>query len=282
MLGLVDKFMKIRRHIVPKPYFAYPDVKIGKNVSFGRNIVFNCKRVRIGDGTTLQNDIIFNCDGFEIGDYGTIYRNCFFPGPGELRIGHNFWLGRSSIIDSQGGTTIGNNVGIGAHSQLWTHIAFGDVMYGSRFHGTQPLMIGDDSWLVGHCLVSPVNIGSKSIAMLGSVITKDMKENHSYAGVPAEDITDKIGPQFEITSIKERRAYMLERLKEFARRHNIKNLDKYVELVDSSDKIHVVSDDVTVFNIADRTYTKRGSRMENELMRFLLSDAKFLPSLEQR
>jgi len=54
-----------------------------------------------------------------IRDFATIYPGCFFPGLGNLTIGHNFWLGANSIIDSQGGTTVGNNVGIGAYRQLW-------------------------------------------------------------------------------------------------------------------------------------------------------------------
>ncbi len=275
MLRLINYFKSIKRYIFDNPHFASPDVKIGKNVTFGKNVVFNCKRVRIGDGVIFHSNITFDCDVLEIGDYGTIYSNCFFPGPGELRIGHNFWLGLGAIIDSQGQTTIGNNVGVGAGSQLWTHIAFGDVMYGARFHGTQPLVIGDDSWLVGHCLVSPVNIQPKSIAMLGSVITKDMKENHCYAGVPAEDLTSKIGPQFKVTSIEERKAYMQKRLAEFSCVYDIQGLDQYVRVVGQPEVIS----DVIVFNVADRTYTKQGSEMEYKLIRFLLPDAKFLPVL---
>ena len=277
MLTIIHKLKKIKSHLFKKPYFKHSDVKIGRNVIFGKNIVFNCKRVRIGDGVIFQNNITINCDVFEIGDYGTIYTNCFFPGPGILKIGHNFWLGAGSIIDSQGGTTIGNNVGIGAGSQLWTHVAFGDVMYGSRFHSKKSLTIGDDSWLVGHCLVSPVNIQPKSIAMLGSVITKDMKENHCYAGVPAEDLTDKIGHQFKITSIDQRMAYMQERIEEFARNYSIENLSKYIKIVDESKMMNDANDNIIVFNVADRTYTKRRSLMEYKLIRFLLPDAKFIP-----
>ena len=80
---------KIGHTLLGKPYFTTDDVKIGRHVSFGRNVVFNCKRVRIGDGVLFQDNITVNSDVFEIGDYGTVYRNCFFPGPGELRIGHN-------------------------------------------------------------------------------------------------------------------------------------------------------------------------------------------------
>ena len=32
-----------------------------------------------------------------------------------------------------GGMNIGNNCGIGAHSQLWSHIKYGDMLEGCRF-----------------------------------------------------------------------------------------------------------------------------------------------------
>lgn len=265
------------RYLSPRPYFATNDVSIGRNVRFGKNVVFSCKRIRIGDGVVFHDNITVDADVFEIGDYGTIYSHCFFPGPGELFIGHNFWLGISSIVDSKGGTYIGNNVGIGAQSQLWTHIVYGDVMYGCRFHSDRPLQIGDDVWLVGHCLVSPVEIGERSMAMLGSVITRDMQADHSYAGVPAEDVTDKIGPQFEITGVEHRAAYLNSRLEEFATINRISDIHNSIKIVSAAEEMLTYGADVTVFNVKDRTYTKRGTRLEHKLMRFLLPDAKFVP-----
>lgn len=267
---------RIKGKFLDRPYFATKDVKIGENVTFGKGVVFRCKRVRIGDGVALGSNVKVLADSFEIGDYGTIYDNCFFPG-GEVKIGHNFWLGIGSIIDGRGGTLIGNNVCIGAHSQLWTHMIYGDVMYGCRFHKVKRLEIEDDVWLTGHCLVSPVKIGARSLAMLGSVITKDMLPDRTYAGIPASDITEKVGPQFKITSIEERMLYLQRRTEEFARFNKIRNVDRHVRIV--TDKYEMLNEDkgITIFNVADRTYVKVGSDLEYKLMRFLLPDAKFTP-----
>jgi len=272
---LFDRVVRRAYSYTHKPHFATPDVQIGENVSFGRNVVFNCKRIRIGDGCVFGDDIHIECETFEIGDYATIYQGCFFPGPGELRIGHNFWIGSNSIVDAKGGTVIGNNVGIGAHSQLWTHMVFGDVMAGCRFHSAKPLEVGDDVWFVGHCLVSPIKAGPRSLAMLGSLVTKDMKSDHCYAGAPAKDITENIGPQFQPTTIEQRLEYMRTKLNEFKERHGM-ILDK-IQVVASAAECTTVSKGMTVFNVADRTYTKRGGKMEYGLMRFLLPDAKFVP-----
>lgn len=260
------------------PYFATDDVVIGKHVHFGRNVVFNCKKVRIGDGVSIYDNVKVDAEVFEIGDYGTIYDSCFFPGPGELRIGHNFWLGTASIVDAKGGTTIGNNVGIGAHSQLWTHMIYGDVMYGCRFSSVKPLNIGNDVWLVGHCLVSPVNIGDRSLAMLGSLVTRDMEPDHSYAGVPARDMTDKLGPQFEIRPLEDRRAYLEKRLAEFGEKYRSEcPTGAWYKIVTSAAEMNPRDRQTLYFNVADRTYTKRNTDLEYKLIRFLLPDAKFVP-----
>lgn len=260
----------------PPPSFATDDVEVGEGVRFGHNVRFKSKRVRIGDGCVFGNDVRIDSTEFDLGDYGTIYDSCFFPGPGNLRIGHNFWLGTASIVDCQGGTTIGDNVGVGAHSQLWTHMKFGDVMAGSRFHVAKPLEIGDDAWLVGHCLVSPVKVGARSLAMLGSLVTKDMQADRCYAGVPAADITEKVGPPFKTTTPQERHAYLQGRFAEFQAATGQK-----AEALIALDPGRLPGGkDELAFNVADRTYRKTGSALERRLIRFLLPDAKFVPASE--
>lgn len=259
-----------------RPTFTTDDVKIGQHVRFGQNVTFNSKRVRIGDGVIIHDNVTVDADVFEVGDYGTIYDMCRFPGPGELRIGHNFWLGTGAIVDSKGGTRIGNNVGVGAYSQLWTHMVYGDVMYGCRFHSARPLTIEDDVWLVGHCLVSPVSIGARSLAMLGSLITRDMDADRSYAGVPAQDITEKVGSQFDLRPVEDRKAWLEERLAAFQNRQSHPK-EKAVITTDP-DADMSPHPGTTLFNVATRTYTKRLTRWEFRLMRFLLPDAKFVPA----
>lgn len=277
MRRIRETLRKVRNRFGSGPDFRTRDVRIGQHVKFGRNVVFNCRKVVIGDGTIIGNNVTVNADTFEIGDYGTIYDSCFFPGPGELRIGHNFWLGSSSIVDSQGGTTIGNNVGVGAHSQLWTHMKYGDVLYGCRFHTARTLDIEDDVWLVGHCLVSPVRIGTRCLVMLGSVITKNLEPDRCYAGVPAKDVTDKIGPQFEEKSITDRVSYLRQRVHEFAEWKGIPELVENIRIVSTTDEMRDIADDELVFNVADRTYRKCRAEIEFKLMRYLLPDAKFVP-----
>jgi acetyltransferase-like isoleucine patch superfamily enzyme len=257
--------------------FVHDDVVIGRGVRFGRNVEIRSRRVRIGDEVHIGDDVRIDSGTFEIGDYGTIYRGSFFPGPGDLVIGHNFWLGTGSIVDSKGGTTIGNNVGVGAQSQLWTHMIYGDVMAGCRFHTAKPLRIGDDAWLVGHCLVSPVTIGERALILLGSVLTRDVPPDRTFGGVPAADVTERFGPQFNLTAREERERYMRERLQAFAQKNRIRDVERHLAIVGSAEELRQAPPDVTAFDVVSRTYTKRATRLEVKFMRFLLPEAKFVP-----
>lgn len=277
-LGRLEKLLPFNS---VTPYFGTSNVKIGKNVTFGDNVVFNCDKVRIGDGCTIMDDVRVDADEFIMGDYGTIYPDSYFTGSGKLQIGHNFWLGKGAIIDSIGGTTIGNNVGIGAQSQLWSHAKFGDEMVGNQFTSKQKLEIGNDVWFVGHCLVSPITAGDRSIAMLGSVVTNDMKADHTYAGTPAKDVTDKLGKQFKDTKAEDRVEYMQNKLMSFAQKRSNKNLLNKFKIVRSSNEMKT-DKNVTYFNVMDRTYTKRGTKLEHDMMRYLLPDAKFTPLNESK
>jgi acetyltransferase-like isoleucine patch superfamily enzyme len=223
----------------------------------------------------FQDNIRVVATDFEIGDYGTIYFGCFFPGPGQIKIGHNFWAGNDCIIDSQGGTTIGNNVGIGAHSQLWTHMKFGDVVAGCRFDSVAQLSVGHDVWLVGHNLVSPVKIGDRSVAMLGSLVTKDIPPDKTYAGSPATDQTNKFGPQFAETSTEYRIDRLTRMVNQFAQDFEVDNISKYVDVCSLLPQHW--SGKKTVIAVTSRDYYKTGSPIEILLMRYLLPGAKYVP-----
>jgi acetyltransferase-like isoleucine patch superfamily enzyme len=259
-----------------RPYFA-GTATIGRNVRFGRNVVFNSSRVRIGDGTVFGDDVRVDADQFEIGDYGTVYKACFFPGPGSVSIGHNFWMGTLAIVDAMGGVEIGDNVCVGVDSQLWTHMSFGDVVVGCRFDTVRRMRVGDDAWIAARCLASPAEIGARSLAMPGSLITKDMRADRTYAGSPAEDVTERLGPQFSPTSIPERLQAMNELVDGFCSAHGPSARSAFMITADAAEA-KIAPAEVTVFNVADRTYTKHATRLEHDFMRFLLPRAKFVPA----
>lgn len=238
---------------------------IGVNTVIHPSARLEGKNIRIGDGCYVGANVQILVDDFVLGDYCKIHNNATLHGYKPLRIGHNAWIGQGTIIDCIGGTTIGNNCGIGAYSQLWSHIRYGDPLEGCNYESNKALTIGNDVWLVGHCITSPVNIADKAMALVGSVVTHDLEYNRIYGGSPAKDLTDKIAPQFREVTIEHRRSVM----KQFS-------IPDSVRLIEDDNEIDCV--DFSYFNIVTRQYTKRGTSEEFEFMKALQKKlVKFTP-----
>lgn len=256
---------------------------IGKNVKFGRNIVFgsNCKEIIIGYGSFLGDDIYIDVPYLSIGEYTTIHKNTTIHGYKPCKIGNNCWIGQNCIIDSIGDIEINNNVGVGAYSQIWTHSKFGDSLEGCKWNKTSKLIVEDDVWFSGHCIVTPIIAHKKSMLMVGGVITKNMKENHVYGGAPAVDLTDKLGSQFISKSIEEKKEIFKKLYLEFLNISNImeENFEIIVEeSIDINKNYQNLYDSKTVFFLNERKYIPNRSEHEYKFMKYLLYDkAKFNP-----
>ena len=257
------------------PSIQADNLIIGKNVVIHpsaviRGVKGNAQNITIGDNVYIGEQVQIICDDFYLGDYSKIQHHTNVHGYLPCKIGHNAWIGQYSIIDSIGGTSIGDNCGIGAHSQLWSHIKYGDTLEGCRFLTEKSLNIGNDVWFVGHCIVSPIIAHDKSMAMVGSVVTKDMEMNHIYAGSPAKDISDKVGFQFNEVSSDTKYNKLKDFLDQFKVTSNIKIVMHHNEVN--------FDDHFSYFVINDRKYKKTGSDEEIAFMNYLLPEkAKFTP-----
>lgn len=216
------------------------------------------EEVVLGDHVYIGSGCNISTLSLTIGDYTKIHRNSLVYGRTALSIGHNCWFGEGTIIDAEGQTAIGNNVGVGAHSQLWSHIRHGDLLMGCTLYGFGNLVIEDDAWLVGHCIVSPVRVASFSVALVGSVVTTDTKSNRVYGGSPAKDLTEKLGAPYHFPPMPDRVRAFESRLQRF--------LEEHPEAVGTLD-----------FDPTTRRYRKTRSVYEALFMKSLLPECKFLP-----
>ncbi|HEY9005071.1 acyltransferase [Ohtaekwangia sp.] len=250
-------------------------LELGKNVVIEptariRGISGKAKRVKIGDNCYIGDSVQIICDDFSLGDYSKIQHHTNVHGYKPCSIGHNAWIGQYTIIDSIGGTTIGNNCGIGAHSQLWSHIKYGDTLEGCNFLGESPLTVGHDVWFVGHCIVSPITAEDKSMALVGSVVTRNMKYNEIYAGSPAASLSAKIGYQFKEVTVEEKLAKMAAYVQQAG-------VDADLIRIVATEK-DIQPDGRIYFAVKERTYTKTRHPEEVKFMKFLLPEkAKFVP-----
>jgi len=251
-------------------HMSHGDEKIA--VRIGNNVTINVDKFSIGDGVLIKDNVVIEGPEVSIGDYTVIGEGTELVAKSPCNIGMSSWIGRDCIIDATGRLVIGNGVAVAAGCQLWTHMKFGDTLQGCRWEWRRELLIGDDVYFGGNSLVGPIVAEDQSLALMGSVVTHDMKRNHVYAGVPATDITEKVGVHYEDVSIDHKFKVLGEQLREFRTLHN--HGDK-IEIVKEWPK--VMHQDVSYFNVATREYTKRLSPAEIAFMLFLLMPIKFYP-----
>ncbi len=253
-------------------------VILGKNCHIGDRVIISgingpARRFVLGDYCRIGDDCRIFIDDFVAGDYFTLHNHSLISGYKPMKIGHSVWVGQNSILNGTDYLTIGNGVGIGAYSQLWTHIKHGDTIQGCRWDSTGPLNVGDDAWFVGHVIVSPINAAPKSMALIGSVVTKDMEENCVYGGSPAKNITDKVGPQFEAISDEEKMSRAQNLLEKFHKSF-IQHERGSIRLVPKVSDIG--SENISWFAVLDRKYKKMLSETEFDFIKFAYP-SKFFP-----
>lgn len=256
------------------------EVVIGRGVVVEDGVVISGKsgrarKVVLGDFCYIGRETRILVPEFRLGDYSKLHAFSFAHGELPMQIGRNCWIGGNCVLDSMGGLDIDDNVGIGAHSQLWTHIQFGDVVEGCRFRSTKYMYVGKDAWFVGHCIVSPVEVGERSMALVGSVVTRDMLPNHVYAGVPAADVTAKVGTQFEEITTMEKARKLEAMIASFVAEHP--QYTGQLAAVQSPDER---PEGICAFDVSQRVYTKRYLEAEVAFLKHHVPLVKFAPEGE--
>lgn len=312
----------------------FANSKIGSNVKIysktfladgyfeiGDDVVIEAENVRLGDGCRIEHGVRVKGLGsvcshfslgdesflgfsnqilvphFEMGDYSQIHNSGLHSGYKPLVIGHNCWIGQNSILNSTETLKIGNNCRIGTGSQLWTHVASGELMEGCTLLGFQPLTLEDNVWIVGGAVISPgLLLKKNTIVMTGSVLTKSTEEFHTYAGVPAKDITDKLSC-WKPVDIDWKFSFLKEQTEEFfASSQQPRSSIVFVEKSPSIDYLQSKSDliivckearledfkerseHVSIFDVTSKRYIKSRTRLEKSFLKYLVGyRARFIP-----
>lgn len=287
-MNQIDASAKIHSNVVLGDFN-----RIGKNVVI--DIIGDNKDATavIGDNNIINdNTRIFIRGEFRLGDWNVLHNDMLVMAEDHLLIGHNCWFGQNTILDGAGGLEIGNGVRVGMYSQIWTHVASGELIEGCTLFAKRETIIEDDVWLVGSCVVgSGIRLGYRSIALINSVLTKDTLANRVYAGSPAK-IMEKAN-FYQPISLDEKFEMLATWIKEFVALQE-EPIDLVVELDHitikaSNSKESVIffktkpkelQNSQSAFFLSDKTYIKTNTELQRKVYKYLYNNkARFLPIL---
>lgn len=296
------------------------NVKILEGVFIEDNVFIEAKTIHIGFDTKIERETTIkglgelmdffwlgdNCflgfgnqilvPSFIMKDYSQLHNTGLNSGYKPLEIGYNCWIGQNTILNSTAKLTIMNNVRIGTRSQLWTHVASGELLEGCTLYGNNELLLKDNVWIVGGAVISPgLILENSSIIMTGSVLTRSTEKKHTYAGIPAKDVTNKLMFWKEMTikdKIEKLKMFVDEFLNHFPQYKNsiyfvneigeINDLNTQNEglvfssiFVDFNNIDHNVK---SIFDVTSKIYLKQRTKIEIDWIKFTVGfRARFIP-----
>lgn len=275
-----------------------PAVKLGKYNRIGKNVIIDIIRgasnpeILIGDNNIINDNtrILVGEGGFFLKDWNVLHNDMLIMADSTMHIGHNCWFGQNTILDASGGLEIGNGVRVGMYSQIWTHVASGELIEGCTLFGKRKTIIEDDVWLVGSCIVSSgVTLATRSICLINSVITKSTAASCVYSGAPAK-IMENIN-FWKPVSLKDKFDMLFNWAKEFILDNSNLELSRIAEnrieifCKKSFERLLFVenacgeSDNlVTEFDMSKKIYKKNNSNLERNFYKFIYNHkARFIP-----
>ncbi|MFN2417570.1 MAG: hypothetical protein ABR593_01425 [Candidatus Limnocylindria bacterium] len=193
---------------------------LGAGVRIGRGVRIAGGEIRLDDGVHVRRHSTINViDVLHIGAGGTVGEACEISGrrvtlgqelwmlPGAkigggsafenaslLEAGHFLHLGMDSLVNTARAVRIGNEVGLGTRTSIYTHGAYPSRLMGfpAGFSGVD---IGDHSWVPGATINPGVRIGRNCVIGVNSLVTADIPDGALAAGSPAKVIKENAYPR---------------------------------------------------------------------------------------
>jgi acetyltransferase-like isoleucine patch superfamily enzyme len=302
-MWLVVRFYEYKKYqvmingtnIIHESAIISPNVIMGNYNIINKGVIIQSFKsndgfVHIGDCNIFNENtrVLAGPDGIHIGDWNVFHNDMLIMGEKIMSIGHNCWFGQNTILDSSGELYIENGVRVGMYSQIWTHVASGELIEGCLLYGNKPTRISEDVWLVGSCIVSSgIKLGKKSIYLSGSNITKSTDDFKVYAGSPAREM-EKLN-FYKSMHIDEKFDLMKKWVSEFL------DINKQYNVTYNNDSIHIGSinnDKIVIFKevvtqpqefetyfcLKTKKYTKKLSSIERHFYKYIYNHkARFLP-----
>jgi acetyltransferase-like isoleucine patch superfamily enzyme len=111
----------------------------------------------------------------------------------SLKAGNWLHIGTRCFLNTARPITLGDEVGLGTGTSLYTHGAYPSALEGKPV-AFGPISIGHRTWLPGAIVNPSVRIGSDCVIGVGSVVTRDVPDGSLAAGIPAKVLRENVYP----------------------------------------------------------------------------------------
>jgi len=171
--------------IFPSHYFIHPSARFAESAHIDVT-----ERLVIGPGAVIGEDCEISGRDIEIGAYfwmdkgARIGGGSCFGWQSALVAGHFLHMGWDSFINTARRVTIGNEVGLGTRTAIYTHGAYLSIVDGFPV-SFAPVSIGNRVWVPGATINPGVVIGNDVVIGVGAVVTSDIDSGSLAMGVPA-------------------------------------------------------------------------------------------------
>jgi acetyltransferase-like isoleucine patch superfamily enzyme len=215
-------------------------LELRAGVRIGRAVRIEGGHIRLDDNVRIQrHSTIRVLDQLHIGAYGTVGEYGEISGR-DVRIGQELWmlpyakigggsaferdssleaghylhLGAHTLINTARLVRIGDEVGLGTRTAIYTHGAYPSRLMGFpvAFAGVE---IGDFTWIPGATINPGVRIGKNCVIGVNSLVTRDIPDGCLAGGSPAKVLRADCFPQ-PLTPA-ERRDFFEDFLRQYAR-----------------------------------------------------------------
>ena len=175
-------------------------IEIGDDVRIGENVRIEVtEHLMLGKGSIVGPETIIRGRDVALGRES--YTNhhaeigggsCFEP-TSRLRTGYWCHIGSYAIINTAMPVDIGNEVGLGRFTNIYTHGAYLSTLEGFSVE-FGPVRIGHRVWLPSATVNPNVTIGDDVVVGVGSVVTKDLPGGCLALGVPCRVVKENAYP----------------------------------------------------------------------------------------
>jgi len=236
--------------------------KIGKDVKIDPTARINVtEELIIGDRSVIGKNVLIEGRRIIIGkeawidEYAHIGGGSCFEKQSELIAGDFLHMGKYSHINTARKVIIGDEVGIGINTKIFTHGAYLSMFDGFPVEFKE-VKIGNRVWLPFAWVNPGVTIGNDVVLAAFSLVNKDIPSGSLAGGIPAKIIKENVYPR---------------KISEEEKMNIIKIINEVLQKNYTLNNDIIKADNGTIFNLAERTIEGKANeeteRLKNQLRR---------------